>query len=99
MDTYSSNFYDLLGGALGSATSSALQAFIDTTLADKYNVLDLDGFVWDDDMQLDFTFEQIQQTLGITPMANYYDVDSPAKPFGGEAVTLSTGKIPAKSPV
>lgn len=94
MDIYNSNFYDLLGGALGKADSSSLQAFIDATVANKYNRLDLSGFAWDPDMQIDFTYEQVQQTLGITPMANYYDVDSPAKPFAGEGFTIATGKIP-----
>lgn len=94
MDIYNQNFYDLLGGALGRADSSSLQAFIDATLRDKYDRLDLSGFEWDPDMQIDFTYEQVQQTLGITPMANYYDVDSPAKPFAGEGFSIATGKIP-----
>lgn len=94
MDIYSNSFYDLLGGALGRADSASLQAFIDATVANKYNGLDMAGFEWDPDMQIDFTYEQVQQTLGITPMANYYDVDSPAKPFAGEGFTIATGKIP-----
>lgn len=94
MNRYDSSIYNLLGGALGRADSAALQAFVDATLADKYNVLDTEGFALDPDMQLDFTFEQVRQILGVTPIANYYDVNSPAKPFAGESVTIATGKIP-----
>lgn len=94
MDTYSQGFYDLLGGALGGASTARLQTFIDATLAEKYNRLQLDGFEWDDDMQLDFTYEQLQKEVGITAMSNYYDIDAPAVPMGGEGFTLATGKIP-----
>lgn len=95
MDTYVPQYYDLLSRAFGGdVTSARLQAFIDDTLALKYNKLQLPGFTFNDDMQLDFTYEQLQREVGITAMANYYDLDSPAKPRPDESVTLSTGKIP-----
>ncbi|MGI6078341.1 MAG: major capsid protein [Fastidiosipilaceae bacterium] len=94
MDAYTQQFYDLLYRAFNGDTSSKrLQDFVDTMFADKYNVLQLDGFSFDD-MQLDLTYEQVQRELGLTAMANYYDLDSPAIPRGTEEVSLVTGKIP-----
>lgn len=95
MDTYSTQFYDLLARAFrGDTSSRRLQAFLDTALAEKYNGLNLSGFKWADDMQLDFTYEQLQKEYGITAMANYYDLDSRPLPRGGEGASLITGKIP-----
>lgn len=95
MNTYTNEYYDLLARAFGGDTSSArLQAFLDTVLADKYDALDISGFSWAPDMQIDFTYEQLQKEYGITAMANYYDVDSPAIPRDSEGVSLVTGKIP-----
>lgn len=95
MDRYASQFYDLLSRAFGGDTSSArLQVFVDTVLADKYNALNVDGFDFAPDMQLEFTYEQIQKELGITAMANYYDLDSPAVPSSAGDVTVATGSIP-----
>ena len=45
-------------------------------------------------MQLEFTYEQVQKELGITAMANYYDLDSKPIPRGVEGASLLTGKIP-----
>lgn len=88
-------FYDLVSRAFnGDATSRRLQTFIDSTMSLKYNGLKLDGFSFDPDMQLDYTYEQIQKELGITPMASYYDVDSPAIPKAEQEISLATGRIP-----
>lgn len=95
MDNYSPQYYDLLSRAFnGDVTSARLQAFIDDTLALKYNQLQIPGFKFNDDMQLDFTYEQLQKEVGIIAMANYYDIDSPAVPRAEENVTIATGKIP-----
>lgn len=94
MDKYTVEYYDLLSRALGGSESARLQGFLDETLALKYNGLQLDGFSFEPDMQLDFTYEQLQKELGINVMAQYYDLDSPATPFGTEGFQLSTGKIP-----
>lgn len=94
MDSFS-NYYDLLSHAFNGDNSTArLQAFVNTLFANKYNVLNIDGFKFAQDMQLDFTYEQLQKEIGITAMANYYDVDSPAVPRGAEGISLLTGKIP-----
>lgn len=88
-------FYDLVSRAFnGDATSRRLQTFVDSTMSLKYNGLNLDGFPFDPDMQLDYTYEQIQKELGITPMASYYDVDSPAIPKVEQEISLATGRIP-----
>lgn len=93
MDTYSIQFYDLLSRALGGNESKRLQGFLDTVMARKYNVLQLDGFTFDE-MQTDFGYEQIAREVSITPMANYYDLDSPALPRSTEGFKSWTGRIP-----
>lgn len=95
MDFNTPQFYDLVSRAFnGDATSKRLQTFVDSTMSLKYNGLKLDGFPFDPDMQLDYTYEQIQKELGITPMASYYDVDSPAIPKAEQEISLATGRIP-----
>lgn len=94
MDKFTVEYYDLLSRALGGSDSARLQGFFDEVMALKYNSLQLDGFAFEPDMQLDFTYEQLQKELGINVMAQYYDLDSPAIPFGTEGMQLSTGKIP-----
>lgn len=95
MDFNTPQFYDLVSRAFnGDATSRRLQTFIDSTMSLKYNGLKLDGFSFAPDMQLDYTYEQIQKELGITPMASYYDVDSPAIPKAEQEVSLATGRVP-----
>ena len=94
MNTYTPQFYDLLSRALGASDSARLQGFLDEVMAEKYNALQLDGFSFNPDMQLDFTYEQIQAEIGLNVMASYVDVDSPAIPIGTEGPQLSTGRIP-----
>lgn len=94
MNTYPVQFYDLLSTALGGNDSKRLQGFLDNVVAQKYNELNIPGFKFADEMQLDFTYEQLQKTAGINVMANYYDIDSPAKPTGTEGFVVATGRIP-----
>lgn len=94
MNTYPINFYDLLARALGGSDAVRLQGFLDEVLAEKYNTLDTPGFKFADEMQLDFTYEQVQKELGINVMAQYTDLDSPAIPTGTEGFSLATGKVP-----
>ncbi|MGM9736956.1 MAG: major capsid protein [Candidatus Cryptobacteroides sp.] len=95
MNTNPVQFYDLLSRAFrGDTSSKRLQGFLDKTLAEKYNGLNVEGFSFDPDMQLEFTYEQVQKELGITAMANYYDLDSKPIPRGAEGASLLTGKIP-----
>lgn len=94
MNTYTPQFYDLLSRALGVGDSDHLQGFLDEVMAEKYNALQLDGFSFRPEMQLDFTYEQIQAEIGLNVMASYVDVDSPAIPIGTEGPQLSSGRIP-----
>ena len=94
MNTYPVQFYDLLTAALGGNDSKRLQGFLDNVIAEKYNELNIPGFKFADEMQLDFTYEQLYKTAGIKVMANYYDLDSPAIPNGTEGFVIATGRIP-----
>lgn len=99
MNTYNAQFYDLLSRGLGSTDARALQGFVDETLALKYNALQVDGFTFASDMQLDFTYEQLIKEVGLNVMANYYDLDSPAIPFATEGAESYQGKIPRQKAV
>ena len=99
MDTFNIQFYDLLSRALGGNDNKRIQDYLDTVMAAKYNSLQLDGFTFNDDMQLDFTYEQVQNELKMSVMAQYVDVDAPAIPLGAEGFTLETGKIPRQKMV
>lgn len=92
MDTYQIQFYDVLSRALGAGES--LQSFLDNTMALKYNKLELDGFAFDPFMQDDFAYTQIVAELAINPVAQYYDLDSPALPDAAPGLQEYTGKIP-----
>ena len=92
MDTYTIQFYDVLSRALGAGES--LQSFLDNTMALKYNKLELDGFAFDPFMQDDFAYTQLVAELAINPVAQYYDVDSPALPDGTTGIKEYTGKSP-----
>lgn len=94
MNTYPVQFYDLLSTALGGNDSKRLQGFLDNVVAEKYNELNIPGFKFADEMQLDFTYEQLYKAAGIKVMANYYDLDSPAIPNGTEGFVIATGRIP-----
>lgn len=94
MNTYNGEFYDLIFRALGANDNAHIQGFLDEALALKYGELQLDGFSFAPDMQLDFTYEQLVKEVGLSVMANYYDVDSPAIPITTEGAQAYTGKIP-----
>lgn len=94
MNTYPVQFYDLLSRALGGNDGRRLQGFLDNVVAQKYNELNIPGFKFAPDMQLDFTYEQIQKEIGLNVMASYVDLDSPAIPVGTEGAVLATGRIP-----
>ena len=94
MNNYPVQFYDLLSRALGGNDGRRLQGFLDKVVAEKYNELNIPGFKFAADMQLDFTYEQLQKTAGINVMANYYDLDSPAIANGTEGFVVATGRIP-----
>ena len=94
MNTYPVQFYDLLSRALGSNDGRLLQGFLDNVVALKYNELNIPGFTFAPEMQLDFTYEQIQKEIGLNVMAQYLDLDSQPIPVGTEGAVISTGRIP-----
>lgn len=94
MNTYPEGFYDLLSKALGGNDNARLQGFLDDTIARKYNSLQLDGFSFRPEMQLEFTYEQIVKELRLNVMAQYVDLDSPAKPISTDGAATYTGSIP-----
>ena len=94
MNTYPVQFYDLLSRALGGNDSRRIQGFLDNVVAKKYNKLDVPGFKFAAEMQLDFTYEQIQKEIGLNVMASYVDLDSQPIPVGTEGAVIHTGRIP-----
>ena len=56
-------YYDLLGASGLGFTNASFQAFVDK-FYEKYNGLKTDGFDWDDEIQIDFTYEQLQAEIG-----------------------------------
>ena len=93
MDTFApATYFDVLSYALGG-NPHRLQDFVDAVL-DDYNVLQIDGFSWNNDLLDDFTYEQLESRVGIAPLANVVDPDSPAVPFARQGESLGTGKIP-----
>ena len=47
------NYYDVIAYGLGG---NSFQSFVDGFKA-KYNALNVDGFEWDKQIQIDFTYE------------------------------------------
>ncbi len=93
MNTYDIQYYDLLSRA-GISGAKQLQGFIDNVVMEKYNELSIDGFAFAPEMQLEFTYEQIQKELGLNPMAAYVDLDSDTVPDGKQGATIHRGTIP-----
>ena len=84
-------YYDLI--KYGFADES-YQEFIDTYLASLHAGRKTDGFDWDADIQIDFTYHQIQAELGLNTLPTFVDVDSPGVYKHTEGFELSSGTIP-----
>ena len=84
-------YYDLVERSLAGLS---YQEFVDTLFADKYNTPDTSGFVWDEEIQMDYTYHQLQAEMGIYAMATYVDVDSEGPLRSPQGIELTTGKIP-----
>lgn len=85
------DYYDLLKYGFSDET---YQEFVDTYLAHLQNRRKTDGFEWDSEIQIDFTYHQIQAELGLHTMPTYVDVDSPGVYKHTEGFQLSSGTIP-----
>ena len=72
MRTMVNNYYDLMTFGLGN---QKFQDFVDKFQL-KYNTPQTDGFAWDSEIQLDYTYEQLIASLGITTLPVYVDADS-----------------------
>lgn len=85
------SFYDLIGVGL---EGSPYQVFVDEVLSDLQNGRKTDGFDWSPDIQMDFTYEQLEMELGIASIPTYVDVDSPGTYKTKEGVVVNRGSIP-----
>lgn len=76
-----SNYYDLMTFGLGNMS---FQQFVDR-FKEKYNQEQTDGFVWDNEIQIDYTYEQLITSLGIMTLPTYVDAESEGldKSLGG----------------
>lgn len=93
MNTFDVQVYDLLSRA-GISDGRQLQAFIDNQVMQKYNDLNIPGFSFAADMQLDFGYEQIQRDFALNIMASYVDLDSPATPNATKGAAVARGRVP-----
>ena len=92
MRTMVNNYYDLLSVGLGPYS---FQQFVDR-FQEKYNVLQADGFDWDPEIQLDYTYEQLIASLGIVTLPVYVDVDSEGLDKSLGEFKIGTNKIPTQ---
>lgn len=86
------NYYDLMTFGLGNAT---FQQFVDM-FQTKYNTLNVDGFDWDAEIQLDYTYEQLITSLNIATLPVYVDEASEGldKSFG--KFEIGSNRIPTQ---
>lgn len=84
--------FDVLSLALGGDMKK-LPALVENYLA-PFNVLNVDNFAFDPDLLEDFTYEQMEDYVGIQPLAAIVDPDSDPIPFADKGKSLGTGKIP-----
>lgn len=92
MRTMVTNYYDLLTVGLGNFS---FQQFVDR-FQEKYNVLQTDGFGWDQEIQLDYTYEQLIASLGIVTLPIYVDVDSEGLDKSLGEFKIGSNKIPTQ---
>jgi hypothetical protein len=87
-----SSYYDIMSLGLGGAVD--FQEFVDVMLAEKYNAPQTEGFMWDDNIQIDFSYEQLEAELGIYAMATFVDISSPGGTHANSTASISKGQIP-----
>ena len=90
MRTMVKNYYDLLTVGLGNFS---FQQFVDR-FQEKYNILQTDGFDWDPEIQLDYTYEQLIASLGIVTLPIYVDADSEGLDKSLGEFKVGSNKIP-----
>lgn len=92
MRTMVSNFYELMTFGLGK---TSFQTFVDR-FQDKYNISQTEGFVLDNEIQIDYTYEQLITSLGITTLPVYVDVDSEGLDKSLGKFEIGSNKIPTQ---
>lgn len=92
MRTNVKSYYDLLGVGLGGYT---FQEFVDR-FQEKYNVPQTDGFGWDPEIQIDYTYEQLIASLGIVTLPVYVDADSEGLDKSLGEFKIGTNQIPTQ---
>lgn len=92
MVTNVTNYYDLMSFGLGELS---FQQFIDG-FKEKYNTLNVDGYQWDNEIQWDYTYEQLIAASNIATLPIYVDESSEAldKAFG--KFEIGSNKIPTQ---
>lgn len=94
MRTNPLSYYDLLSFGLGNGPE-AWQYFVNK-FSLKYNQLETDGFKWDPEIQLDYTYEQLQAALNIATLPIYVDAESEALDKKRGGFTIGSNKIPTQ---
>ena len=92
MRTMVNNYYDLMTFGLGN---QKFQDFVDKFQL-KYNTPQTDGFAWDSEIQLDYTYEQLIASLGITTLPVYVDADSEGLDKSLGEFKIGSNKIPTQ---
>ena len=92
MRTMVNNYYDLMTFGLGN---QKFQDFVDKFQL-KYNTPQTDGFAWDSEIQLDYTYEQLIASLGITTLPVYVDADSEGLDKSLGEFVIGSNKIPTQ---
>ena len=92
MKNHVSNYYDLMTFGLGDVS---FQQFVDRFQL-KYNELNVEGFNWDPEIQLDYTYEQLIGSLNIATLPVYVDEASEGldKSFG--SFQIGSNRIPTR---
>ena len=92
MVTNVTNYYDLMSFGLGELS---FQQFIDG-FNEKYNTINVDGYQWDNEIQWDYTYEQLIAASNIATLPIYVDESSEAldKAFG--KFEIGSNKIPTQ---
>lgn len=87
-NTYGNGFYSLMEQA-GISNKDSFDAYLkDVIGANNSTELKLDGFVWENNMQLDFDYKQLQIENRVGVMATYLDKIQKQSHWGQKALKL-----------
>ena len=92
MRTMVKSYYDLMTFGLGNFS---FQQFVDR-FETKYNIPQTEGFSWDPEIQIDYTYEQLIASLGIVTLPTYVDVDSEGLDKSLGEFKIGINKIPTQ---